>query len=127
MTHTRYSPGNVALLAVGAVITSISTFFSVMAAGFGGDPADNFRGFAFLALLNISLMLVPVYLVMLRWCGIGVIAMWCLLVACCMAAILAGVFEGLIVYLILLFIQALVFGAINSKSRSIAAPTGRDA
>jgi predicted membrane channel-forming protein YqfA (hemolysin III family) len=121
MTHTRYSPGNVALLVIGALIGCISVFMSIMTAGFGADPVHDFSSFAFVAFLVLSFLLVPVYLIMFRWCSVGAIAMWCLLVGC-LVVLVAGFGFKRIGLLVLLFIEALIFEAINSRSRAESSP-----
>jgi hypothetical protein len=86
-----------------------------MSAGFVADPVHDFRSFAFAAYLLLSLLLIPIYLIMFRWCSIGSLAMWCLF-GSCLVALVAGLFFQGLGFLIPLFIEALIFGAINSRS-----------
>jgi hypothetical protein len=115
ITHTRYSAGNVALLIAGGLICCVSVFLSVMTAGFGADPAHDFRSFAFTAYLLLSLLLAPIYLMMFRWCSVGAIAMWWLF-GVCLITLLAGLFFQQLGFMVPLLIEAIIFDAINSRS-----------
>jgi DMSO/TMAO reductase YedYZ heme-binding membrane subunit len=115
MTYTQFSAGNVALLILGGIICCVSVFFSVMTGGFGADPVNDFSSLAFATYLFLSLLLVPIYLLMFRWCRVGAVAMWCLFSGCAII-LFAGFFFERIAFLIPLFIEALIFEGINSRS-----------
>jgi hypothetical protein len=71
LIHTRYVGSNIALLLVGAVVCLFTGFMAVMTAGFGADPVHDFRSGAILCDILATLLSVPFYLAMFRWCGVG--------------------------------------------------------
>jgi hypothetical protein len=118
MRHTQFTHSNVALLIAGLIVSVINLFIVVMTGAFATDPVHDLRSFVTAAFVSVSLLIAPIYLIMLRCCGIGAIAMWRLVGGCCLFALLAGIFFELFVLEGLLVIQALIFGAINSRSRT---------
>ena len=76
-----YGPGHIALLILAVAIACLGTFFTIMTAGFGADPAHNVPSAAMEVVLVASLAFLPVALLMIRWPGIAEIVSW---VECCL-------------------------------------------
>jgi hypothetical protein len=115
VTHTRYKTTNTLLLIAGGLVCLFTTFLAVMTAGFGADPAHDFKSYMVVGLLFVSLASVPSYLLMFRWCGIGEAAMWVITAIAFFLMLLGGMnFFGLVLSLI---IESLIFSGIASGSR----------
>jgi hypothetical protein len=113
LTHTRT---NIVLLAAGALVCMFNTFLLIMTAGFGADPVHDFRSLAIQWLLCVGLLSCPCFLLMLRWSRVGSIAMWCVALCYSLVALVGGAFFHLLGLVILLLIEALICGAIDSGS-----------
>jgi hypothetical protein len=116
LTHTRYSLPNTILLLAGGLISLFNTFALVMTAGFGADPVHDFRSLAVESLIVVGLLNCLFFLIMLRWCRIGSIGMWCIVICSSLLALAAGVLFKLFVFLVLLMIEALICSAVDAGS-----------
>ena len=122
MTHTRYSPGNVALLFMAGLVSLFITFLAVMTAGFGADPVHDYQSFAVACLVLIALLSTPLWLIMLRWSSVGYFGAWSVTACWALICLVLGMrFSGLVV---LLAIQSLISGAIHSRSKEEASRSG---
>jgi hypothetical protein len=114
--RTRYTPANVLLLVVAGVVSLLITFLSVMTAGFGADPAHDFRSAALTCILIAALFNAPSYLAMFWWCGIGEVAIW-IVTFFCFASMVVGGLLNYVGLLLLLILESLMFSGIASASR----------
>jgi hypothetical protein len=125
MTHTRYSPANIILLVAGGLIAIFNLFLTVMTAGFGADPVHDFKTFAASCVLVIALAAAPFYLIAFRWSGISTVGTWSVTLCCALITLVSGELTHFSGLLILLTIQSLIMGAINSSSKN-RTPEHRD-
>jgi DMSO/TMAO reductase YedYZ heme-binding membrane subunit len=121
-TITRYSSVNIILLVAGALVCLFTNFLLIMTAGFGADPVHDYRSFAIVCLLCVGLLSAPSYLLTLRWSRIGSIAMWSVALSCSFIALAGGVILHFLGLVVLLLVEGLICGAINSGSQDKAAP-----
>ena len=112
--HTRYTTGNVVMLAVGVVVCGIAIPLTGMIFGFGENPLKGLQLWCMnLAVLTVVLAL-PAFVAAFRWPGVSAIAMWVLTALRVIFAIVAGVFG-------MLFLPILALGLVSAFSSSIAA------
>jgi hypothetical protein len=114
---TRYSTANIVLMIAEALLCVFTSFLLIMTAGFGADPVHDFRSFAIVCMLCVGLLSCPSFLLAIRWSRLGSTAMWCVAICTLLIAVLGGVIQHFLGLVILLFIQALICGAINAGSR----------
>jgi hypothetical protein len=88
-----------------------------MTAGFGADPAHDFRSGAIICFLCLALLSAPAYLTMFRWCGVGEITMWSVTGMSFAVLLVAGVLLHFLGFVVLLAVESLIFNAIASGSR----------
>ena len=102
MTHTRYTSTNILLLVAGGIACAVVVFLCVMTAGFGADPAHDFRSGAIICFLCLALLSAPAYLTMFRWCGVGEITMWSVTGMSFAVLLVAGVLLHFLGFVVLL-------------------------
>jgi hypothetical protein len=117
LIQTRYIGANIVLLIAGAIICLIIGFMAVMTAGFGADPAHDFRSTAIVFDLLTSLLSIPFYLAMFRWCGVGMVGVWGSAIASLASCLVTGMAGPTVLFTLLLGIQGAVCYAIYSRSR----------
>jgi hypothetical protein len=113
METTRYTATNVSLMVAAGLLIA---FLSVMTAGFGADPAHDFVSTCIVVLLVVSLLSVPAYLAMFRWCLVASISMWCITGLCLLLALLSGLAGPSLALFFLMALDASLFQAIVSNS-----------
>src|SRR5580698_10284852 len=106
MTYTKYSATNVILLIAGDIVALFTSFLVCMTAGFAVDPVHDVKSLATVGLLYMAILVMPIYLVTLRWCSIGSTAMWIVVCGCAVAALLGAVLLRLGGLIILLLVEA---------------------
>jgi hypothetical protein len=114
LTHTRYSGGNIVLLCIGGVLCLFGTWLIVMTSGFGYDPLPGFRGFCGYAFFWIAVLMLPAFLILLRWSSLGAAVMWGITACSAVLAILrwAHLFD----LVFFPFVLSLIASKINSRS-----------
>lgn len=113
MVTTRYGPGNIALLLAEIVVALSDGWVSVMTMAFGSDPVRNLKTGACMAVLWVSLALIPASLITLRWPRVGAIVSWSV-VALCLLSVWAS--PLVLLFLTLATVEGLIATKIASRS-----------
>ena len=116
MTHTCYSPRNVTLLVIGAVLCLVNAMFVSLTAGFAIDSVRSARTFFAEAVLYLSILSVPLYLTLWRWSGFAARGMWAV-TACSFIIVLVGG-SHLLVLVLPLLLLSLRAELVHSGSRA---------
>ena len=117
MVYTRYSGANIFLLGIGTILCALSAFFFVMTGAFGTDPVHNFISFMLQFQLILTVLSLPTFLLMFRWCQIGSIAIRWLTITSCVIGLLCAFAGPTLGILVLLVAKALTCSGIDSISR----------
>lgn len=117
MIATKYCMGNIALLLVGLAIAIANEWAAAMTAGFGAERVHDLRSGAIMVVLMASLMLLPAFLITVRWPGLGANVCWSIAGICCLCIWASPLF---ILFLILAAVDGLISVKIASRSERIA-------
>jgi hypothetical protein len=119
LIRTRYTATNAALLVVGTAVCLATGFMAQMTAGFGADPVHDFKSAAIVCDILAALMSVPFYLTMFRWCGVGLVGVWCMAMVSLATCLVTGMEGPTVFFTILLVLQGLICSGINSVSNKV--------
>jgi hypothetical protein len=118
MTRTKLSFPNIALLVLGVIISSVDAFLSAMTAGFGADPIHDVKSGAMVAVILVSLALLPSSIAAFWWSKIGAVTSWSIFGVCSVCVLLGGAWNGM-VFMIIAFVQSLIATAVDSRSKEL--------
>jgi len=110
---TKYSPRNIALLLVGIAVALADGWVAAMTAGLGAEPVHDMRSGAIMAVLGASLLIVPAWLITLRWPSVAANIAWGVAALCCLSVWATPL---VLLFLILAVVEGLIAANVASRS-----------
>ena len=121
--QTRYTAGNIALLASGLCVCCFDGFLTGMIFGFGNISQTGFRRLAISIAQWCVALAFPAFLLAFRWCRPSKVALWCLTGSCALFALLGGLIGAFFMPIVLLGATSALVSAIDSNSIRTTPPS----